>query len=287
MVLFFFGSLTLSSLSKAKMKAKSVTAMNNLKQIGLAAQMAAEENNGKLPVTLDALTNQLGSDKLLTDTESGQRFIYVAGGENLDNLPGNSVLAYAPTDKKERAVLFADGRVAVIKDAELSGLTSFFKNTVVQTTAPPVLAHFQVQQNGNAIRVVDADGSVYDGSLQPEGAVAQNAPAPAQVEKAKEITSRDESQAAQNVSFRVSGTNKTLKQNVVFTGNLLAISDEKKYLPQSFGGSSGLAGGGGGGGNQIQSPPTNQLSWSNSRIAGTAVVADTNSIEINAVPLPP
>jgi len=59
-----------------------------------------------------------------------------------------------------------------------------------------VLVNFQVQQNGNAVRVVDADGSVYDGSLLPESAVGAKragsaaAPAPpvttpAQVERAK------------------------------------------------------------------------------------------------------
>jgi hypothetical protein len=151
-----------------------------------------------------------------------------------------------------------------------------------------------VQQNGNAIRVVDADGSVYDGSLLPENAVAQNMPAPAaapapvvaaparQFERAKNIASRDQSQTAQNYSFRVSGLNQTLKQNVVFTGNLLAISDTTKIPQESFGGSNGFIGGG-----QRQSALNQQSAWSNSRIAGTAVVADTNHIEINAVPLAP
>ena len=412
-IVFFVATLFLPALSSAKKKGQSVTAMNNLKQIGLAAQMAAEENNGKLPASLDALTNQLGSDKMLTESESGQRFIYVAGGETLESLPSNSLLAYSPVDKKGRAVLFADGRVEVVKGdrfAELTnrglpqlvaandferrqfgeapaektaasgnaaaappiseqlkseanrteskladlgvvarnagelaanapaasatrldrlakeqdaagkdfaaqtnsmqfasatsqnsafGLQNSFKNTAVLAKAAPVLANFQVQQNGNAIRVVDADGSVYDGSLLPESAVAQNLPAPGatpppivtapaqQVERAKTIASRDESQTAQNNFFRVSGMNQTLKQNVVFTGNLLATSDATKNSQQSFSGSNGLVGGGGGGGGQSQSALNKQLSWSNSRIAGTAVIADTNRIEINAEPLAP
>ena len=414
LIVFFGATLFLPALSSAKKKGQSVTAMNHLKQIGLAAQMSAEENNGKLPAALDALTNQLGSDKILTDTESGQRFIYVAGGETLDGLPSNSLLAYSPTDKKGRAVLFADGRVEVVKGDRFSeltnrrlpqliaandsprrqlgeapaektaangnaavappaiseqlkseanrretkladlgvvarsagevaavapaasatrldrlakeqdaagkdfaaqtnsmqfastasqklafGLQNSFKNTIAPTTAAPVLANFQVQQNGSAIRVVDADGSVYDGSLLPESAVAQNTPAPAAtpppivtapaqpIERAKAIASREESQMAQNNFFRVSGMNQTLKQNVVFTGNLLATSDATKNSQQSFSGSNGLVGGGGGGGGQSQSALNKQLSWSNSRIAGTAVIADTNRIEINAEPLAP
>jgi hypothetical protein len=177
------------------------------------------------------------------------------------------------------------------------GLQNSFKNTITPANPAPVLADFQVQQNGNSIRVVDADGSVYDGSLLPESAVAQNAPMPVaapppvvtatgQIERARAITSRDESQTAQDNFFRVSGMNQTLKQNVVFTGKLLAMSNVVTNVPPSYGGISGLSGGGGGGG-QLQSELTNQLSWSNSRIAGTAVIAGTNSIEINAVPQAP
>lgn len=382
-IVFFGATLFLPTLSSTKKKSQSVTAMNNLKQIGMAAQMVAEENNGKLPASLDALTNQFGSDQLLTDSESGQRFIYVAGGETLDGLPSNAVLAYSPTDKTGRAVLFADGRVEIIKRDRFAELTNHrvpqliaandsarrqsveipatvaaasgnaavappisaqlksevnrseskladlegtprsagelavnapaaavtrldrlvkeqdgtskdfagqmssvqfastpsqnlafgsqnsFKNTAAPAKAAPVLANFQVQQNGNAIRVVDEDGSVYDGSLLPENLLAQGTPAPAatpapimtapaqQNEKSKTSNRGAESQTAQNNFFRVSGINQTLKQNVVFTGNLLATADATKNTQQA-------------------------LSWSNARIAGTAVIADTNRIEINA-----
>jgi hypothetical protein len=124
LIVFFGAALFLPALSSAKKKAQMVTAMNNLKQIGLAAQMVANENNGKLPATLDALTNDFVTDKILTDAESGKRFIFIAGGENLDALQSNSVLAYAPTDKKGRAVLFADGRVEVVQGAQFSELTN-------------------------------------------------------------------------------------------------------------------------------------------------------------------
>jgi len=362
LVVFFVATLFFPALSAAKHKSQKATAMSHLRQI-------------------DALTNQLGSDKILTDRESGKRFIYIAGGEKLDGLPSNSVLAYSPADKKGRAVLFADGRVEVINGARFSELTNhgvqdlaftkdfrrqqlaatpatrtasgnaaaappssgqlkaednrkelkpgdlgiaatnaaelaanvpvashgflragapgsqnLFKNISPPPQAVPVLENFQVQQNGNAIRVVDADGSVYDGSLLPESAVAQISPAPAatpaspvtapeQVERAKTIANRDESQTAQNYFFRVTGTNQTLKQNVVFAGNLLATANATTNLQQSFGGNGGL--GGGGGQRQPALTTQNQLPWSSLRIAGTAVIADTNHIEINAVPLSP
>jgi hypothetical protein len=178
-------------------------------------------------------------------------------------------------------------------------LQNAFKNTIAPAQAVPVLVNFQVQQNGNAVRVVDADGSVYDGSLLPKSAIAQNEPAPAatpappvaapaQVARAKTIASRDESQTAQNYFFRVTGTNQTLKQNVVFAGNLVATANAVTNSQQASS-ASGNLGVGGAGGDQSQSALTNQsqLPWSNSRIAGTAVIAGTNQIEINALPLSP
>ena len=52
LVIFFGAALFLPTLSGAKKKAQSVTAMNNLTQIGVAAQMAAGENAGRLPASL-------------------------------------------------------------------------------------------------------------------------------------------------------------------------------------------------------------------------------------------
>jgi hypothetical protein len=409
-IVFFGAALFLPALSKSKSKAQNITAMNNLKQLGVAAQMAANENHGRLPVLLDVLTNELVSDKVLTDPESGKPFIYVAGGEKLDGLASNAVLAYSPADKKGHAVLFADGRVEVVnntrlseltnrvlsqlvaandsanrqlpetpatsKDAESnaaaspiagqpkseadrsdvklldsggvttiagtlaanapgaappavdqlakapgaagsdfktasgsvqfatatqnynSGVQNSYKNTIVPAQAAAVLANFQVQQNGNAIRVVDADGSVYDGALQPENEVAQKEPVsagteappptsmPTEVGRQKAVATRDEPQAAQNYFFRVAGTNLTLKQNVVFNGNLLAKFNPTANGQQANNRNANFGGVGGVGG-QLQSTLMNQLPWSNSLITGTALVSDTNSIEINAVPQPP
>jgi hypothetical protein len=380
LIIFFGAMLLLPSLSNMKFKKQQAATMSHLKQIGAAAQVAAVENNGKLPATLDALTNHLLSDKILTDAENGGRFAYVAAGASLDNLQSNAVLAYSAADNNGRAVLFANGDMQWLNDARFSeltnrgslqlaaanglarrqsaetpaaitvsggnlaaassvseqvkavklgvagqnagelaanrpavpataldrlvapqtnsvqfastasqnpafGLQNSFKNTIAPGNAASVLANFQVQQNAGAIRVVDADGSVYDGSLLPENAVAQNRPAPAaappQIQDKDLSAGRKAAQAAQNYFFRVAGTNRTLQQNVVFTGNLLAVSSASTNLQLSFRGVGGFGGG------QPQSELTNQLPWSSSRIAGTAVIAGTNNIEINAVPLSP
>lgn len=137
LVIFFGAALFLPALSSSKDRAQSVSAMNNLKQIGLAAQMAAADNNGRLPLTLDALTNELASDKALSDPVSGKRFVYVAGGEQLDELQSNSVLAYSPEDKKGRVVLLADGRVQAMNRDEFDDLS---QQGLVQRIEPAALA---------------------------------------------------------------------------------------------------------------------------------------------------
>ena len=400
LVVFFVATLWLPGLSAAKNKAQKTAALakSHLIEIGTAVRMFAEDNHERLPASLDEMTNELQLDlasTLFIDPQNGRRFVYVGGGKYLGNLPSNSVLAYSPSDKKGRAVLFADGRVEVVNGARFSeltnhevrelafskdserrqfaekpatltvasgnaaaspmagqpkaeynrkelklgdwgiakpgavelaasvpaaptetedrlttaqtnkvlfasaasynftmGLQNTFKNTITPAQAVPVLENFQVQQNGSAVRVVDADGSVYEGSLLPESAVAQNEPAPAAtpaapapVELAKSIASREEARTTQNYFFRVTGMNQTLKQNVVFGGNLVAIAGVAMNLPQS----SGSIGGLGGANVQLQSAHAyqNQLPWSNARIAGTAVIAGTNHIEINAVPQSP
>jgi prepilin-type processing-associated H-X9-DG protein len=58
------------------------------------------------------------------DPVSGERFIYVGGAQQLSKLQTTSVLAYSPTDKKGRAVLFADGHVELANRKHFSELTN-------------------------------------------------------------------------------------------------------------------------------------------------------------------
>jgi hypothetical protein len=101
------------------------------------------------------------------------------------------------------------------------------------------------------------------------------------MEPAQNLANRNESAAAPNYFFRVTGTNRTLKQNVVFTGNLLPMASAAMNAQQSLAGSFNAGGG------QSQSAAANQRPWAGVRIAGVAVIAGTNNIEINAVLLVP
>jgi len=118
--------------------------------------------------------------------------------------------------------------------------------------ATPVLASFQIEQAGNQVRVIDNDGSVYTGSVEPV-TTALAAPAasparflaPAESDRLggargggggggrREINTRMAGvvpaaapQPAQRLySFRVSGTNRTLQQPVVFMWNYVPLTN--------------------------------------------------------------
>lgn len=206
------------------------------------------------------------------------------------------------------------------------------QNRFKNTSAPrniPVLTKFQVQQNGNTIRIVDHDGSVYEGTLfqgepaivtatvqssmkptdksagiisgqaheSPEGAFPARENSNAAATTAGGIppgnAPHERSPSAQNYFFMVSGTNRTLNQRVIFTGNFkanLATAESLKKTPQLDSDSLNSVNrdGFGGGGIYMVSAATNQFAqfpWSNLLIKGTAIINHTNRISINAKPV--
>ena len=97
----------------------------------------------------------------------------------------------------------------------------------------PVLTAFDFEQSGSQIRVVDADGSVYVGTLRTpataQAALAQSEESGRPLADASMKFNRlvatstpadYKSEAATELSFQVEGTNQTLKQKVVLTGAL-------------------------------------------------------------------
>jgi hypothetical protein len=309
LLVFFGAALLLPALNSAKKKSESVATLANVGQISgptnlgtpqlLAAKDSVSRQLSEMPLVLtDAAGNMVGASTIHGQSkfEAGQNVAKIADagtpatssgilaanapapvGPALDRLVKPSGAAgndfKNPTDTVQLATAAVQNFASTAQNS--------FKNTISAKKATAVLANFQVQQNGSVIRVLDADGSVYDGSLQPEIAGAQKK----QISAGAVLlpTDRENSQTAQNYFFRVSGTNLTLKQNVVFAGNLLANFSAPANGQQANNRNGNFDGGDG----QLQSALTNQLPWANSRIAGTAVVADTNNIEINAVPQSP
>jgi len=123
-IVALLASLLLPALSRSKMRSQSIGAMSNLRQIGVAARMYAEDNRGRLPATYGEMTNYLKADAATIDPVSGGQFVFLGSGQPLSNLTPGSVLAYSPMDKKSRAVLFADGHVELADRARFSELTN-------------------------------------------------------------------------------------------------------------------------------------------------------------------
>jgi type II secretory pathway pseudopilin PulG len=122
-ILFVLGGMLLPALASAKHKAQRINSINNLKQVGLAARIYAGDNGDRLPMSFDDMKNELGTDRITYDTETGQRYTYLGGGMALDSLQPESVLAYSPIFNGHCEVLFADGSVQQVsagKFAEIS-----------------------------------------------------------------------------------------------------------------------------------------------------------------------
>jgi hypothetical protein len=237
------------------------------------------------------LTNQKTIELALADKSARERTANAPAAEPVAT--AMPVPTRQTTGELEKTGLHDAVSQNFVQAGTASNLQNLFRNASASAQTAPVLQSFQVQPNGDAISVLDRDGSVYNGSWQLTNATARNEPAPTETPAAPakgKMTpaAGSESQAAQYYFFRVAGTNRTLKQYVVFTGNLLANS----AAPQTAQASNflGVVGGGGGARNQFQPNAANasrQSLLSNSRIVGTAVIDNTNQIEINAVPATP
>ena len=106
-----------------------------------------------------------------------------------------------------------------------------------------VLARFDLEQTGDALRIVDADGSVYDGtmgvaveSVADLGAVQAKDKGGLFKEKAVALQSRSAARG-EDYSFRASGSNVTLRQLVVVRGRFTPDTNRAMV------GSGGVSGG--------------------------------------------
>jgi len=156
-----------------------------------------------------------------------------------------------------------------------------------------VLASFDLEQNGNRIRIRDADGSIYEGQLGGNNADARSKDAQVRLTRAGKVESVNlealqgqvdekkrrlvgaEQTNGQLVSFQASGTNLSLNELILIDGNLISAvvpgsSDVPGQTPALRAGSSSDA----------------QKSLSQvagfSRLTCNARIGTTNQVEINA-----
>ncbi|HYG33747.1 MAG TPA: hypothetical protein VEC99_03125 [Clostridia bacterium] len=164
-------------------------------------------------------------------------------------------------------------------------------------SSPAVLASFQMELAGPELRVIDNDGSVYTGSVQAGGPVSLATPtvgAPTTASRARGTSRRLEAfssatpgpdtQNPTSYYFKVTGTNRSLNQIVVFSGNLTGpLPEAAARSPANSRSSSQLLGRQTGQG----TAQSNSVSILNAHISGTAVLGEGQPIPINAVPTSP
>jgi hypothetical protein len=161
-----------------------------------------------------------------------------------------------------------------------------------------VLNSFQVMQAGTEVRIVDDDGSIYSGAIQgaepsPESPAkdkldvgrAMKLAVPVQNNRAT-LPTDSASQTWQNYSFQVAGTNRTLNQRVVFTGNFNGFTNQ---LPPVQNATAVRGLGANTGAVQVKTAPAflNTGPLQNSRISGKLRIGENRELEFNAVPAKP
>jgi hypothetical protein len=82
------------------------------------------------------MLSELSSEKVLTDSVSGQRFVYVGAGKSPAR--PDAIIAYSPTDVNGRVVAFADGSVAQMSSEQFAAALQ--RDASVDTSAGVPLA---------------------------------------------------------------------------------------------------------------------------------------------------
>ena len=148
----------------------------------------------------------------------------------------------------------------------------------------PVLASFQIEQSGNKLRVIDADGSTYHGEVAPDQAygLTQNAAFKndGKEQIVTELRAEQQKQTDNSYQFRVEGTNRTLNQQVVFAWNCVPITNALAFSNDNFAASELK---------KVDAAkfPQQFPGLQNSYINGRAQIASEKEIEINARPVSP
>jgi hypothetical protein len=117
------------------------------------------------------------------------------------------------------------GSLATIQQFSQQSAVQSFRNNA-QVSGANVLNKFQVQQEGNEIRVLDADGSTYTGRIEQS---AKGAELDSRITARRDVAKQTPRYAAKAVSenksaipqsyFRATGYNVSLKKTLVFEGN--------------------------------------------------------------------
>lgn len=214
----------------------------------------------------------VGSAGAVADGFADKSFVARGGGQERENITRNSQ-AYS--------------------NVGLEQLQTRKKAALAPKDQVPVLAKFKIEQAGRDLRVVDGDGSIYNGVVDEENTLYKQQIARQnmnlsnayenkfkfQTPKAVDTIANTKQQATEYYLYRVEGTNRSLNQNVVFTWNFI---DTNALANGSLNYNSV--------GQKLDATkmPTqfNEL-LQNSFINGRAQFGEGREVEVNAVPVQP
>lgn len=121
------------------------------------------------------------------------------------------------------------GSLGMTRQFSQQSLAQSFRNNAQVNRSANVLNTFQVQQQGNEIRVLDADGSTYTGKIEQ---LAKSTELDSRMAARRDVAKQTRSYAAKSVPekesavsqsyFRATGYNVSLKKTLVFEGNYAA-----------------------------------------------------------------
>lgn len=180
----------------------------------------------------------------------------------------NPPAAQPPEMAQQQVLNFSNA--GALADASVTGL--LFANSVKKpsgaknsSASANVLNNFQFEQNGSQIRIVDKDGSIYEGGLVADGAKPGAAPVIESAAAAQNVNAS----LAQNFRFAAAGTNRSLRQRVLINGEFQAA------VNRTIGGQSAANA-------QLQSAIRDGSLISNARVVGSAVTADGQAVDLDA-----
>ena len=132
------------------------------------------------------------------------------------------------------------GVVATKQQFSQQSAVQSFRNNAQANPAANILNKFQVQQQGNEIRVLDADGSTYTGKIEQS---AKSAELDSRITARRDLAKQMPKYAAKSVSenksavpqsyFRATGYNVSLKKTLVFEGNYEAPPPQQPTMARS------------------------------------------------------
>jgi hypothetical protein len=216
------------------------------------------------------------------------------------NVP--SLAARAPSIARNDAVYFDRTTTAIASDQSNAAVSQRFKSELAQdekkaadkdTLKPAVLASFSFELTGTDVRVVDADGSVYSGTIEQQATAEADLLKEAAPSKAKSLDLAQETRRAESpptgavaakpardsatYSFHVTGTNRTLSAKVDFSGSVIGITNRVSPSENEL---------------TVNGPVTNHgfgvtafgqgLGLQRARISGTAIVDEKRKLDVEA-----